>query len=58
MTQESSRDEGQLADAVMAQRSNSVAPNPSPVNDYFVEKDGQRFAGIHLLIDLKLHNLH
>ena len=21
------------------------------VNDYFVEKDGQRFAGIHLLID-------
>ena len=22
-----------------------------PVNDYFVEKDGQRFAGIHLLID-------
>ena len=23
----------------------------TPVNDYFVEKDGQRFSGIHLLID-------
>ncbi len=28
------------------------APELSPVNDYFVRKDGLEFAGTHLLIDL------
>ena len=28
-----------------------IVSGSTPVNDYFVEKDGQRFAGIHLLID-------
>ena len=31
--------------------SNIIASGSSPINDYFVEKGGQRFAGIHLLID-------
>jgi len=28
-----------------------IVSGSTPVNDYFVKKDGQRFAGIHLLID-------
>ena len=28
-----------------------IVSGSTPVNDYFVEKDGQRFAWIHLLID-------
>ena len=28
-----------------------IVTGSTPVRDYFVEKDGQRFAGIHLLID-------
>ena len=28
-----------------------IVSGSAPINDYFVEKDGQRFAGIHLLID-------
>jgi S-adenosylmethionine decarboxylase len=27
-------------------------PEPAPVNDYFVRRDGLEFAGTHLLIDL------
>ena len=35
-----------------------IVSGSTPVNDYFVEKDGQRFAGIHLLIDfLEAKNL-
>ena len=57
MTQEGSRDE-ELAGAVMALESDLIAPKPAAVSDYFVEKGGQRFAGIHLLIDLwKAKNL-
>jgi len=26
--------------------------DPAPAADYFVERDGQRFAGLHLLVDL------
>ena len=38
--------------------SDLIAPKPATVSDYFVEKGGQRFAGIHLLIDLwKAKNL-
>ena len=30
----------------------TVTSVPEQINDYFVEKDGQRFAGSHLLLDL------
>ena len=39
---------GLLADAVAL----PVASPAEPVNDYFVERHGLRFAGLHLLMDL------
>ena len=35
-----------------APSSNQMTPGPQPQKDYFVEKDGVKFAGLHLLLDL------
>ena len=57
MTQEGNRDD-KSADVLMVLDSGLITPEPATVSDYFVEKDGQRFAGIHLLVDLwKAKNL-
>ena len=30
-----------------------LVPNPPPSKDYFIERDGARYAGTHLIIDLR-----
>ena len=52
MAQNTSRVHGQLTQVVMEIESDLIVPEPSQINDYFVKKNGQRFAGTHLLVDL------
>ena len=52
MARETDRDHGQTSQAVMEFDSDLIFPEPAQINDYFVKKDGQRFAGTHLLVDL------
>ena len=51
MAEQSLQGHGQFMKKGKVFPSKIIVSGSTPVNDYFVEKDGQRFAGIHLLID-------
>ena len=51
MAGQSLQGQGQITKKGKVFPSKIIVSGSTPVNDYFVEKDGQRFAGIHLLID-------
>lgn len=40
------------AESLKVQSAAVNAPTPSPSQDYFIERDGVRYAGTHLLVDL------
>ena len=52
MAQDSIRNHEQLTQTALTFESKFEVLEPTQINDYFVEKDGQRFAGTHLLVDL------
>jgi hypothetical protein len=51
MVEESLQSHGQFMKKWKVFPSKTIVSGSTLVNDYFAEKDGQRFAGIHLLID-------